>query len=133
MSVTGTSAECTVSKIFIWSGTWVTSTTKDQLTFAVFHILGPSIASLDEIAETATFLGDARYFLVKNFINAVVLPTPPLSAPMSMTAGFSMTDSSRNSTSANHPPPVEQNHGGIEANIWNRSEMRSDLKGRGAR
>ena len=42
---------------------------KGQLTFAVFHILGPSIASLDEIADTATYLGDARYFLVKNFIN----------------------------------------------------------------
>jgi hypothetical protein len=42
---------------------------KAQLTFAVFHILGPSIASLDEIAETAAFLGDAKYFMVKNFIN----------------------------------------------------------------
>jgi len=42
---------------------------KGQITFAVFHILGPSIASLDEIAETAAYLGDARYFLVKNFIN----------------------------------------------------------------
>src|SRR3954462_13137662 len=42
---------------------------KDQLTFAVFHILGPSIASLDEISETAAFLGDAKYFMVKNFIN----------------------------------------------------------------
>ena len=42
---------------------------KDQLTFAVFHILGASIASLDEIAETAAFLRDARYFTVKNFIN----------------------------------------------------------------
>ena len=42
---------------------------KGQLTFAVFHILGPSIASLDEIAETAAFMGDAKYFLVKNFIN----------------------------------------------------------------
>src|SRR5579863_2675553 len=40
-----------------------------QITFAVFHILGPSIASLDEIAETAKFLTDARYLLVKNFIN----------------------------------------------------------------
>ena len=27
-----------------------------QITFAVFHILGPSIASLDEIAETANFM-----------------------------------------------------------------------------
>ena len=42
---------------------------KGQVTFSVFHILGPSIASLDEIAETAAFVGDARYFLVKNFIN----------------------------------------------------------------
>ena len=42
---------------------------KDQLNFAVFHIHGPSIASLDEIAETSKFLVDARYFLVKNFIN----------------------------------------------------------------
>jgi len=42
---------------------------KGQLTLAVFHILGPSIASLDEIAETAAYLGDAKYFMVKNFIN----------------------------------------------------------------
>jgi hypothetical protein len=42
---------------------------KDQITFVVFHILGPSIASLDEIAETAAYLGDAKYFMVKNFIN----------------------------------------------------------------
>ena len=43
---------------------------KGQITFAVFHILGPSIASLDEIAETAGYLGDAKYFMVKNFINS---------------------------------------------------------------
>ena len=42
---------------------------KGQITFAVFHILGPTIASLDEIADTAAYLGDAKYFLVKNFIN----------------------------------------------------------------
>ncbi|MBV9562975.1 MAG: hypothetical protein JOY90_21415 [Bradyrhizobium sp.] len=40
-----------------------------QITFAVFHILGSSIASLDEIAETANFMVGAKYFLVKNFIN----------------------------------------------------------------
>jgi hypothetical protein len=45
------------------------SAKKDQITFAVFHILGPSIASLNEIAETARFMGDANYFLVKNRIN----------------------------------------------------------------
>jgi hypothetical protein len=45
------------------------SAKKGQITFAVFHILGPSIASLEEIAETAKVVGDANYFLVKNFIN----------------------------------------------------------------
>ena len=35
----------------------------------VFHILGPSIASLEEIADTARFLNGAHHFLVKNFIN----------------------------------------------------------------
>jgi hypothetical protein len=42
---------------------------KGEITFVVFHILGPSIASLDEIAETAGSLRDAKYFMVKNFIN----------------------------------------------------------------
>ena len=40
-----------------------------QITLAMFHILGPSIASLEEIGETARFVGDANYFLVKNHIN----------------------------------------------------------------
>ena len=40
-----------------------------DITFAVFHILGPSIASLDEIVDTAAYLGDAKYFMLKNFIN----------------------------------------------------------------
>jgi hypothetical protein len=48
---------------------FIESAKKDQITFAVFHILGPSIASLNEIAETARFMGDANYFLVKNRIN----------------------------------------------------------------
>jgi len=42
---------------------------KGQISFVLFHILGPSIASLDEISETASYLGDAKYFMVKNFIN----------------------------------------------------------------
>ena len=42
---------------------------KGQITFAVFHILGPSVASLDEIAETSGYMTDGNYFLVKNFIN----------------------------------------------------------------
>ncbi len=42
---------------------------KGQITFIVFHILGSSIASLNEIEETAPFTVDAKYFLVKNFIN----------------------------------------------------------------
>jgi hypothetical protein len=45
------------------------SAKKGQITFAVFHILGPSITSLEEIAETARFVGDANYYLVKNHIN----------------------------------------------------------------
>jgi hypothetical protein len=42
---------------------------KGHITLVMFHILGPSIASLDEIAETAAYLGDAKYLMVKNFIN----------------------------------------------------------------
>jgi len=42
---------------------------KAQLTFAVFHILGPSLASLNEIDEIADYMDDAHYILVKNFIN----------------------------------------------------------------
>jgi hypothetical protein len=42
---------------------------KNQVTFAVFHILGPTIASLDEIADASAMLTDAKYYLVKNFIN----------------------------------------------------------------
>jgi hypothetical protein len=48
---------------------FIESAKRGQITFAVFHILGPSIASLQEIAETARFVGDASYFLVKNHIN----------------------------------------------------------------
>ena len=48
---------------------FVESAKKGQIAFAVFHILGPSIASLEEIADTAATIGDANYFLVKNFIN----------------------------------------------------------------
>ena len=40
-----------------------------QITFAVFHILGPSIASLEEITETSRYVSDASHFLVKNHIN----------------------------------------------------------------
>ncbi len=42
---------------------------KGQLTLGIFHILGPSIASLDEISEIAPFVTDASYILVKNYIN----------------------------------------------------------------
>jgi hypothetical protein len=40
-----------------------------QLTFILFHVLGSSISSLDEIEETASFTTSGKYFLVKNFIN----------------------------------------------------------------
>jgi hypothetical protein len=40
-----------------------------QLTFIVFHVLGSSITSFDEIEETASLSSGGRYFLVKSFIN----------------------------------------------------------------
>jgi len=40
-----------------------------QYTLCIFHVLGTSISSLEEIATTAPFVGDASYFLVKNHIN----------------------------------------------------------------
>lgn len=40
-----------------------------QFTFVIFHVLGPSVSSLGEIAEIAPYVTDAHYFLVKNFIN----------------------------------------------------------------
>ena len=40
-----------------------------QFNFLVFHVIGPSISSLDEIADIAPYASDANYFLVKNFIN----------------------------------------------------------------
>jgi hypothetical protein len=40
-----------------------------EFTFILFHVLGSSIASLDEIGEIAPFVEDAQYFLVKNHVN----------------------------------------------------------------
>ncbi len=40
-----------------------------QFNFILLHVLGASIASLDEIAETAPFVANAHYFLVKNYVN----------------------------------------------------------------
>ena len=40
-----------------------------EFNFVLFHVIGPSIASLDEIAEIAPYASEANYFLVKNFIN----------------------------------------------------------------
>ncbi len=42
---------------------------KGQFTFLVFHILGSSIASLNEIEDTSQFTADAKYYLVKNYFN----------------------------------------------------------------
>jgi hypothetical protein len=40
-----------------------------DITFILFHVLGSSIASLDEIGEVAPYVEDAYYFLVKNHVN----------------------------------------------------------------
>jgi hypothetical protein len=37
--------------------------------FILFHVIGPSIASLEEIREIAPYAAGREYFLVKNFIN----------------------------------------------------------------
>jgi len=42
---------------------------KGQLNLGVFHILGPSISSLNEIGEVARFVEGTKYFLIKNMIN----------------------------------------------------------------
>ena len=39
---------------------FIDAANKGQITFSVFHILGPSIASLDEIADTADYMTDAE-------------------------------------------------------------------------
>jgi len=45
------------------------SAKEGQLTFVVFHILGSSIESLNEIEGLSGYTRDCKYFLVKNFIN----------------------------------------------------------------
>ena len=40
-----------------------------EFNFLVFHVLGSSIASLEEIEEIAPYVEDAQYFLVKNHVN----------------------------------------------------------------
>lgn len=37
--------------------------------FGLFHVLGPSVASLDEIGEVAPYAENGAYFAVKNFVN----------------------------------------------------------------
>jgi hypothetical protein len=81
MQIFDTISEATVTMIDVRAGLlsptltalrdigFIDAAKKGQITFSVFHILGPSVASLDEIAETADYMTDARYFLVKNFIN----------------------------------------------------------------
>ncbi len=40
-----------------------------EYTFSLFHILGPSVSSLEEIGEILPFMKGGSYFAVKNFIN----------------------------------------------------------------
>ena len=42
---------------------------KGEVSLGVFHLLGPSISSLNEIGEIAKFVNGTNYFLVKNMIN----------------------------------------------------------------
>ena len=45
------------------------ATRNGEFSFLMFHVLGPSVSSLQEIEETAPYVGDASYFLVKNYVN----------------------------------------------------------------
>ena len=40
-----------------------------EVNFGMFHILGPSVASLEEIVEVTPYAAGKNYFAVKNFIN----------------------------------------------------------------
>lgn len=40
-----------------------------EFKFALFHVLGPSVASLSEIEEMVPYIENAEYFVVKNHIN----------------------------------------------------------------
>jgi hypothetical protein len=40
-----------------------------EFRFILLHVIGPSIASLEEIAEIAPYMTDANYFMVKNHVN----------------------------------------------------------------
>lgn len=40
-----------------------------EFNFGLFHVVGSSVASLDEIAEVLPFVKGKHYFIVKNFIN----------------------------------------------------------------
>jgi len=41
-----------------------------EIKLILFHVLGPSLASLNEITDIASFVTDARYCLVRNFVNS---------------------------------------------------------------
>jgi hypothetical protein len=40
-----------------------------EFNFVLFHVIGPSVASLEEIAEVLPYTDGQHYFVVKNFIN----------------------------------------------------------------
>jgi hypothetical protein len=40
-----------------------------EVRLVLFHVLGPSLSSLREIEDVAPYVTDAKYYLVKNFIN----------------------------------------------------------------
>ena len=40
-----------------------------EFRFVLLHVIGPSISSLEEIAQIAPYVADANYFMVKNHVN----------------------------------------------------------------
>ena len=48
---------------------FIDAANEGQFTFCLFHVLGPSVSSLDEISIIAPYMADAHYFMVKNHVN----------------------------------------------------------------
>lgn len=42
---------------------------RGQVSFALFHVVGPSVSSIDEIPQITPYLESSEYFLVRNYIN----------------------------------------------------------------
>lgn len=42
---------------------------RGQVSFALFHVVGPSVSSIDEVPQITPYLESSEYFLVRNYVN----------------------------------------------------------------